>query len=245
MTIGGMIVHFQSPANDFLRLSWIAFQIKEIADSKRRPGVSPTAQINGLLKRLHGLRMVTEPQLRNTRVVVRLVVLRIRCGGFPEMGQAASREATAAYPESHRSGSGVLRGALPRGNPQFVYRNGVPVWANSRPRERFEVKHKLRGRAIQLRAAPRGVVPCFINHDFVRAGRKVLKSKVALKVRQNAAKYPGHMRFQAHGHLARRPLVRVQEHRSGNLSSHTRKVGDLRARYRRPGDYCEAQEELR
>src|SRR5260370_32254441 len=148
--------------------------------------------------------MVTEPQLRNTRVVVRLVVLRIRRGGFPEMGQAASR--VILYQAIQSFLQLFLRFF---GNLQFVHRNGVPVWANSRRRGRFEVKHKLRGRAIQLRAAPRGVVPCFINHDFVGAGRKVLKSKVALKVRQNAAKYPGHMRFQA----------RSEEHTS-ELQSH-------------------------
>src|SRR6185437_11359145 len=103
----------------------------------------------------------------------------------------------------------------------------VTALANG-PRFGLQVQHQLGGWPIELRAGLRSFVPFFIDRDFVRTPWKVLHFEATLQVRQNAAKYPRYARFQAHRHLARGALVRVQQHGPGNLSISVLELGDLR-----------------
>src|SRR5260370_27993744 len=97
------------------------------------------------------------------------------------------------------------------GNPQLARRNGVTIpldWPQVRG---IQVKYQLRGSAVDLCARLCRLVTWFVDDDLVRAAGEALHFKVAFEVRQDAAEYPGSVRFQFHGYLARGPNVPFQE----------------------------------
>src|SRR5713101_5231820 len=91
MTCGWTPIHVQSFADDSLCFGVFPLSAKQQTKGELCPGVVPSAQINCFLESLCGFLFAAQPEVRNTDVVVRLVVVRESCGSTHELRTAADR----------------------------------------------------------------------------------------------------------------------------------------------------------
>src|SRR5712692_207516 len=91
MTCGCTPIHVQSFADNSLCFGVFPLSAKQQTKGELCPGVVPSAQINRFLESLCGVLFATEPEIRQTHVVVRFVIVRECCGSSHELRPAADR----------------------------------------------------------------------------------------------------------------------------------------------------------
>src|SRR6267143_4098209 len=91
MTCGWTPIHVQSFADNSLCFGVFPLSAKQQTKGELCPGVVPSAQINRFLESLCGVLLAAQPEVRQTDVVVRLVVIRECCGSSHELRPAADR----------------------------------------------------------------------------------------------------------------------------------------------------------
>src|ERR1700676_280296 len=228
VSFGRSVLHFQSPADHFLRLARPSCLAQEVAVSELRLGVPPAAEIDGRLKSFYRFIRVAQRRFRHAHIVVGLEIIGECLASLCEVAQTPRwiilRQPLQPLLEL------LLRLA---GDFQLPHRNRVTALAN-RPRSAFQVHDEFRGGTVELRTGLGCLVSLFIYRYVVGTSRKVLHSETPLEVRQNTPNYSGNARFQLYGYLGGRPLVRLQKDGSRDLAFDTLKAGHLRLRARRP-----------
>src|SRR6266851_353729 len=89
MTCGCTPIHVQSFADDSLCFGVFPSSAKQQTQGELCPGVVPSAQINRFLESLCSFLLAAQPEVRNTHVVVRFVIVRECCGSSQKLRPAA------------------------------------------------------------------------------------------------------------------------------------------------------------